>query len=207
MPDPTYTPVIDGYSGFPIESHTQRPHPGGVEWLLDAVERHATSEQDALAQYAYLRTASDDPVIALVMQLILDDEERHHGLLKRIEATLRDALNWTRSQDALPTPAPPQQSVTTDLVETTHGLIQEERTGARYLRDLAQREKDVSWGLPSALIEMMAMDSEKHARLLQFVDDRLAKRPQRDVYPRDAYPRDAYSAEGAVLDLTPRAGE
>jgi hypothetical protein len=77
----------------------------------------------------------------------------------------------------LPTPLPPRESVSTDLVETTHGLIREERTGARYLRDLAHRERDVSWGLPSLLIEMMAMDSEKHARLLQFVDDRLAKRP------------------------------
>jgi rubrerythrin len=186
MTDPTYTPVIDGFSGFPIptESHSQRPEPGSVEWLLDAVERHARAEQDALAQYEYLGSASDDPVIALVMQLILEDEERHHGLLKRIESTLRDALNWTRSQDALPTPAPPMQSVTTDLVETAHGLIQEERTGARYLRDLAHREKDVSWGLPSLLIEMMAMDSEKHARLLQFVDDRLAKRPHDDSAPQ-----------------------
>jgi hypothetical protein len=177
MTDPTYTPVIDGYSGFPVEPNTPGPVPGSVEWLLDAVARHAQAEQDALAQYEYLRTASGDPVIALVMQLILEDEERHHGLLKRIEATLRDALNWTRSQDSLPTPMPPRESVSTELVETTHGLIREERTGARYLRELAHRERDVSWGLPSLLIEMMAMDSEKHARLLQFVDDRLAKRP------------------------------
>ena len=57
---------------------------------------------DALAQYEYLRTASGDSVIALVMQLILDDEERHHGLLKRIEASLRDAIEWTHSPAALP---------------------------------------------------------------------------------------------------------
>jgi rubrerythrin len=185
MTDPIYTPVIDGYSGFPLESQSARPNTGSVEWLLDAVDRHANAEREALEQYEYLRTASGDPVVALVMQLILEDEERHHGLLKRIEASLRDALEWTQTPSALPMPAPPQEPVTTDLVETAHALIQEERTGARYLRDLAHREKDVSWGLPSLLMEMMAMDSEKHARLLQFVDERLARRPQRELGPSD----------------------
>jgi len=180
-----YMPVIEGYSGFPIEAHEHHSTPGSVEWLLDAVERHATAEQDSLAQYEYLRTASGDPVIALVMQLILEDEERHHGLLKRIEATLRDALEWTHSPAALPTPASPQQPVASELAETTNALIKEERTGARYLRDLAHRQKDVNSGLQSLLIEMMAMDSEKHARLLQFVHDRLARRPHAEDGPAD----------------------
>jgi rubrerythrin len=176
MTDPMNTPVIEGYTGFPIESREHQPRPGSAEWLLDAVERHGIAEQDALAQYEYLRTASGDPVIALVMQLILDDEQRHHGLLKRMEATLRDALNWTHSPDALPVPGSPQQPVEKSLVDTARALIEEERTGAKYLRDLAHREKDVSEGLQSLLIEMMAMDSDKHARLLQFVYDRLETR-------------------------------
>jgi hypothetical protein len=180
-----YAPVVEGYSGFPVEAHTERPETGSVEWLLDAVQRHVTAEQDALAHYEYLRTASGDPVISLVMQLILEDEERHHGLLKRIEATLRDALDWTQSPAALPTTAPPRQPATSELVESAGFLIKEEHTGAKYLRDLAHREKDVSWGLPSLLIEMMAMDSDKHARLLQFVHDRLAKRPRTEDGPGD----------------------
>lgn len=178
MTDSMHSPVIEGYSGFPIESPEHDSKRGTIEWLLDAVERHAIAEKDALAQYEYLRTASGDPVIALVMQLILEDEERHHGLLKRIEATLRDAVNWTHSPDALPVSEPPQQPVTKALVDTARALLDEEHTGARYLRDLAHRHKDVSPGLQSLLIEMMAMDSEKHARLLQFVRDRLATRAQ-----------------------------
>jgi hypothetical protein len=75
--------------------------------------------------------------------------------------------------------------VASDLVEASNALIKEEHTGARYLRELAHREKDVSGGLPSLLIETMAMDSEKHARLLQFVHDRLAKRPRAGEGPFD----------------------
>jgi hypothetical protein len=170
------TPVLDKQSGFPTEWSKRPSRPGSVEWLLDAVERHTTAEQDALAQYEYLRASSGDPVIALVMQLILEDEERHHGVLKRIEATLRDALDWTRSPAALPLSAPPRLPVPLDLVETARALIKEERTGARHLRALAQQDDATRTGLPGLLLEMMATDSDKHAHLLQFVHDRLASR-------------------------------
>src|SRR5207302_2329086 len=55
-------------------------------------------------------------------------------------------------------------------------LIDEEKTGAQALHGLAQREKGLGGGLDSLLLEMMAMDSEKHARLLLFVQRRLEAR-------------------------------
>jgi hypothetical protein len=170
--------VVDGFSGLPVETqHDHGPRSGSIEWLVDAVERHAQAESDALEQYEYLGTASGDPVIALVMRLILEDEERHHGLLKRIEASLRDALNWTHSPNALPDDVPDQASVSpSELAQMTRELINEEHTGARYIRDLAHKEKGIDGGLHSLLLEMMAMDSEKHARMLQFVQERLRAR-------------------------------
>jgi hypothetical protein len=152
--------------------------PGTVEWLLDAVERHANAEQDALHEYERVGTASGDPVIALVMRLILDDEVRHHGLLKRMQATLSDALNWTHSPDALPIASTPPQPEATELATTVRGLIEEEHTGARYLRDLAHQQKGIDDGLHTLLLDMMAMDSDKHARLLEYVQHRLAAGPR-----------------------------
>jgi len=186
MSDVTYGSVIDGYSGFPIEARPEHgPQRGTVEWLLDAVERHASAERDALDQYEYIGTASGDPVVALVMRLILEDEERHHGLLKRIEASLRDALNWTHSENALPASGTPQQPVAGELAAAARVLIEEEHTGAHYLRGVAHLEKGIDSGLHSLLLEMMAMDSEKHARLLQFVHDRLAARASDADGPSD----------------------
>jgi len=121
-------------------------------------------------------TASEDPVIALLMRLILDDEERHHGLLRRMEATLRDAIDWTHSPSALPRTSLPDQPLPYDLVTATRGLVEEERSGAKMLRQLAHEEKHVDAGLHSVLLEMMAMDIDKHARLLEFVQQRLEAR-------------------------------
>ena len=172
--------VVDGFSGLPVETRNDRgPSSGSIEWLLDAVERHAQAEANALEQYEYVARASGDPIVALVMRLILEDEERHHGLLRRIEASLRDALNWTHSPNALPADAPTTPEVApADLAQLAHELIAEEHTGARYIRELAHKEKGIDGGLHSLLLEMMALDSEKHARLLDFVARRLAKRAQ-----------------------------
>ncbi|HEY3115877.1 MAG TPA: hypothetical protein VGK54_03970 [Chloroflexota bacterium] len=147
-----------------------------IERLLRAVATHAAAEEDALGQYEYLAGASGDPVIALVMRLILDDEVRHHGLLHRMATTLRDALEWTSSPAALPKSEPAQESVPKSFVRLARELVEEERTGARALRRLAEQEKDINDGLDSLLLEMMAMDSDKHARLLQFVQRRLEAR-------------------------------
>src|SRR6266571_1506401 len=142
--------VVEGMYGLPVATSVDHgPRRGTIEWLLEAVERHARAEQGALAEYAFVAEASGDPVIALVMRLILEDEERHHGLLRRIEASLRDALNWTHSPSALPIASVPQQPVARDLVAITRGLVDEERGGAKMMRDLAQREKGIHTGLHS----------------------------------------------------------
>ena len=162
---------------LPYSASVENEPPGTpIERLRTAVDAHARAEADALDQYEYLATSSGDPVIALVMRLVLEDEERHHGLLRRIEATLDDALNWTHSPNALPTAAP-EASQAPGLVELAKVLIAEERTGARILRDLAERQRQIDGGLHSLLIDMMAMDSEKHAMLIQFVQHRLESRP------------------------------
>jgi hypothetical protein len=180
------TPIIDGFYGLPLKTkETHGPEPGTVEWLLNAVEHHASAEADALVQYEQLAESSGDPVVALVMRLILDDEVRHHGLLKRIEASLRDALYWSHSPTSLPTSPTPQQPLHADLAEVARGLIAEEHTGARKMRELAEQEKGIGSGLHSLLLEMMAMDSEKHARLLQFVRNRLYARAQVADGPTD----------------------
>ena len=152
------------------DARTESP----IERLVRAIDTHAAAEADALSQYEYLADACGDTVIALVMRLILDDEVRHHGLLHRMATTLRDALEWTMSPEALPKGAPHARHPG-PVVALAHSLIEEERTGARALRQLAAQEQDINGGLDSLLLEMMAMDSDKHAHLLQFVQHRLEK--------------------------------
>src|SRR5947209_727091 len=94
-------PIIEGFAGLPAQTHADYgPTIGSFEWPAQALERQVAAEKDALDQYEFIAEPSGDPVVALVIRLILEDEERHHGLLRRMEASLRDALDWTRSLNA-----------------------------------------------------------------------------------------------------------
>ena len=148
-----------------------------VERLLASMESHAAQERDSMDDYRRLAATVGDPVVAMLMQMVLEDEERHHALLQRMALTLHDNLNWTHSSAALPTHAPtgagPDGATTREAIAATRAFVDEERQGARYLRKLAHDERDIHGGLFSLLLETMAMDSEKHEHVLRFIQQRL----------------------------------
>lgn len=149
--------------------------PSPVERLLQTVEAHIAAEAETLPTYERLGRESGDPVVDLVMQMIVEDEVHHHGLLRRIGASLRDALYWSHSAEALPAAFQPTARTSPQAVADAGELIKEELDGARKLHQVAREQRKLSGGLVSVLIEAMAQDSEKHARLLQFVQTRLAE--------------------------------
>jgi hypothetical protein len=145
--------------------------------LLRAVARHAALEVVAFRQCEAIAQANCDAVIALVMRRMLEDEDRHRGLLKRISCGLGDALNRT-SPDPLPPTIGPATGTEADLALLAQALMEEERLAVRALRHLAQDKQGLVSGVESLLLEMMATDSETHAHLLQVVQQRLEVRAQ-----------------------------
>ena len=150
--------------GHPLELH-------GVEHLLSAVERHVETESAAMDAYTRLATSAD-PVVALIAGLVLDDERHHHVLMLRVAATLRDALQWTRSPDALPGDVLDAPSAEKTL-STLRALVREEHEGAAALRSLARPEVRRFDGLMALLLDLMAADSDKHEHALRFLVHRL----------------------------------
>jgi hypothetical protein len=145
--------------------------------LLDTVQHHASAEETSLAEYRELAERTSDPVVRLLVQLVLDDEARHHDLLARMAISLQDALSWTHSSDALPVVWAGDAPADPAFIATTQARIREEQEGARILHGLARKQVHVADGLFSLLLECMAMDSQKHERILRFIQKRLEHRP------------------------------
>ena len=81
----------------------------------------------------------------------------------------RELRDWSHSPASLPTTPAHQQTLHADMA--TDAAVSS-RPGARRagkLHEPAERDNDVNGGLHSLLLEMMAMDSDKHARLPHFV--------------------------------------
>ena len=170
--------LVESFDRPPAGDEDHGPAVGSADWLLNVIARHARTEAAALVEYEHLATASGDPVVAFVMRMILDDEERHHDLLNRMAASLRDALDGTQSPHALPS-APVASEPSPELAALARKLIDEEHGHVQQMRSLARSEARIGEGLDALLLEVMARDSEKHAWLLQFVVQRLGRNKRR----------------------------
>jgi hypothetical protein len=155
---------------------TAEPAEAPLDRLLATFERHVDSENDTVAAYRELAESTADPVVALLLRQIVDDEDRHHKLLRGMAARLRDTLAWTRSPEALPTRGQPTEAEARALVDTLREYARQEREGARQARELARQQSGLYDGLFTLLLETMAADSEKHERILAFVGQRMEQR-------------------------------
>jgi hypothetical protein len=173
---PAIDPILASMETALIPAHTRARSETSQERLLRALEAHAAAEADSLSEYETLAETSGDPVVAMLMRFIVEDEERHHRLLEQMATCLRDGLAWTHSPDALPTGSHSASGDVTAAVEATRSLIREEREGARYVRHLARQEPHLHSGLFSLILEMIGQDSVKHEHLLRYILRRLEGR-------------------------------
>jgi hypothetical protein len=164
--------VADGL----LPSASAEPAETPLDRLLAAFERHITAEADTVAAYRDVAESTADPVIALLMRQVVDDEERHHGLLRSMAARLRDTLHWTHSPEALSTRGIPPEAEAGELLSAVREFARQEREGARQARELAKQQAGLYDGLFELLLETMADDSEKHERILSFVARRMQER-------------------------------
>lgn len=162
------------------------PAPPGrspVERLLEVIQTHVTEEADSLVAYQRLAETTDDRVVGLLMRLVLEDEKRHHGLMQQLAASLYDGLHWTHSANALLDGTRPPAPGTGESAAAVRVFAQEERKGARELKELARQSARLNDGLDSLLLEIMAMDSQKHERILRFIARRLGSGAERRPAP------------------------
>ena len=98
-------------------------------------------------------------------------ESRSHYANGRIEADLVATIRKVVKQDRTKTRKVVKQDRT-----KTRKVVKQDRTKTRALSDLAQQQRDINAGLHTLLLQIVALDGEKHARLLQFVAHRLESR-------------------------------
>lgn len=167
--------VVAGGSGTDLGmSRPQGESP--VELLVRALEAHETAEQETLAEYERLLDVVRDPAVKVLMRLLVEDEQRHHDLLRGMATTLRDGVRWAHSAGALALDIQPGESDDEQLLKTTRMRLREERHGVREFRELAREHHNLHDGLFALLFEIMALDSEKHERILSYIEQKLESR-------------------------------
>ena len=149
--------------------------PSASERLIRALEAHASAEAHDLGVCEELTKRSADPVFKLLMQLLIDEEQRHHSLLLSMVRRLQEEVEFVPSPTALPV-VEGESVADPELATMLRELIRDEHEGARHLRHIARQEPHLYHGLYPLLLEAIARDSEKHATILRYLLGRAENR-------------------------------
>jgi hypothetical protein len=138
-----------------------------IRELVDLLVRHGSQETTLLADYEKTAVTITDPAARYLIELIMDDERRHHRLLSE----LASAMAWdtmSRVEHSVP---PLGWNLDEDLCAASRRLRRYESQDRRELRALRRRLspfKDTTvWSL---VIELVLLDTKKHITILKFLE-------------------------------------
>ena len=145
-----------------------------VERLLQAFAAHEDEEKGFLRDYRAILEHCKHPMAAYLLNLIIEDEERHQTVVHSMVATLRGAIDWTHPADAIEGSTTLTQEQARELHRLTRKYIDEEREGIKKYKKLIKSSSGYYRGLFGLLLKVMIHDSEKHVMILEFLRDELA---------------------------------
>lgn len=153
--------------------------PGASAWtqeLYDHLVSHVDNEREVLVAYEELAETTDSPAFSYLARLILDDERRHHAMLRDLAETIRGHAELSPE----PSPIPDLGMFRADrekILAQTEWYLQVEKDDQKMLEKLHKELRDVRdttiWDL---VVRLIKHDNEKHRMILEFVRDR-AKKP------------------------------
>ena len=135
--------------------------------ILDTLKMHDEHESAMLDSYRQFVEEIDDPGVKFLGHMIMEDEERHHQLLREMESRIDSWLNHANPEAGTPTLSP---HVDRDLLAKTRELIALERKDAKELRLLYRELASIPpTSLLPLLVKIMLHNTAKHIEMLRFV--------------------------------------
>ena len=157
---------------------TTSPSAGLSTWeaeLLEHLTKHLETEGDLLASYQHLAETAHAPYASYLIDLIVEDETRHHRLFTEFVNALRAPVEPV---DGTQVPTVTSATDARELLEATERFLKAERVDARNLKHLARIKELRSmrghsvWPL---LVELMERDTKKHQAILRFIRTQLRR--------------------------------
>jgi rubrerythrin len=147
---------------------------GWARALAKHLTWHMDTEREVLREYGRFAEEVTDERLRYLINLVLDDEVRHHRVFSEL-------VNWLRAETEtreVPGPRVPDDMPTHEdreaiLAKTKH-LLEVEHEDARELKALRRdidKIEDTAWW--TILIEAMELDTRKHIKILEYIRDQV----------------------------------
>ena len=138
-----------------------------IRTLVELLAKHGSEEGRILAEYERTAASVTDPAARYLIDLILDDERRHH----RVLVELATAMAWGTLEESASTVPPLGWHLDAGIATAIAALRKYEEEDRRELEALRKKlrpfEDSTLWSL---MVQMMILDTEKHATILKFLE-------------------------------------
>lgn len=136
------------------------------EVLAGEIEKHVAEEERILTEYHALSESLPDGLLRVLVNHIVTEEKMHHFLLRTL-------VEWLR-ESPIATTGISKPSVDLDaLLARTRTLREHERDTIEACRSLRFELSDEAEEVLEVLLGVIALDSEKHHRLLSLVESQI----------------------------------
>jgi hypothetical protein len=145
---------------------------GASPWeqqLYDHLTSHVDAERGVLEKYSRAAEQTQSKAFQYLVNLLIEDEVRHHRLFIELADSLRTEATLTGEDPVVPYldfDRADRQAV----LECSKELLANEERDMRELKRLERELKDVKdTSLWELLVELMQHDTEKHMAILRFI--------------------------------------
>ena len=147
------------------------------EWwamISHAFDVHVREESYFLDEYEALCKEVLDPGARFLIELILEDERRHHRLFEKMSASAREGDQ--AGPEGTPDPPDLDADQARRILEPTRRFLEAELEDRRHLRELRKKlepvRDDTIWHL---MVELMELDTSKHVKILEYLSAQLGQ--------------------------------
>ncbi len=147
------------------------PPIGASPWerdLFDHLTEHIIQERELLEEYADAARDTESQALAYLINLLVEDERRHHHLFRQLAHSLKASAELAPTSPEVPRMDFDNEN-TEKVLEVTKRFLAREKEDLGELRWLHKELRLVQdttlWDL---LVELMERDTEKHIAILGF---------------------------------------
>jgi hypothetical protein len=145
--------------------------------LYEHLSSHEESERGLLEEYRAAADGSQSAAFRYLVGLIVEDEIRHHRVFRELAEALRADVDLRSDEPVVPR-LDRWGHDSAEVLRLTESLLEREHADARELAHLGDHLEDLQdtslWPL---LVELMEMDTEKHIKILRFVQRHAGRTP------------------------------
>jgi len=137
--------------------------------LIEFLARHGEEEGAILSRYQRFAEEASAPETRFLVNLIVEDERRHHGLLIEMANAIAWGLVDKSANPVLPDMTH-KDAGNAALAEETQSLLRAEERDREELKRLRKRLRPFrNIALWELVVDLMILDTEKHIHVLQLV--------------------------------------